>query len=114
MDIEQLRQYCLSFPAATEDIKWDHDLVFSVGAKMFCVIALEPPFTCSFKVSDEIFEEMSQQQGFRPAPYMARAKWVQVTNLQIVKYSELQSLIKQSYDLIKQKLTKKMRTELGL
>ena len=37
MNIEHLREYCLSFPGATEDVKWGSDLCFSVGAKMFCV-----------------------------------------------------------------------------
>ena len=37
MNIEQLRKFCLSFPGATEDIKWGADLCFCVGAKMFCV-----------------------------------------------------------------------------
>src|SRR5687768_14137276 len=79
MDIDQLRAICTSLPATTEDIKWDHDLVFSVGGKMFCVASLEPPFTCSFKVPDEEYEELSGQDGFSPAPYMARAKWVLVS-----------------------------------
>jgi predicted DNA-binding protein (MmcQ/YjbR family) len=76
MNIELLRTYCLSLPAVTEAIKWDNDLVFSVGGKMFCVAALDAPFKCSFKVSDEEFEELSVLEGFQPAPYMARAKWV--------------------------------------
>ena len=37
MNIEQLRKYCLSFPGATEDIKWGADLCFCVGAKMYWV-----------------------------------------------------------------------------
>ncbi len=78
MDIESLRQYCLSLPAVTEDVKWDNDLCFSVGGKMFCVASLEPPFRCSFKVRDEEFEELANQDGFIPAPYMARNKWVSV------------------------------------
>jgi predicted DNA-binding protein (MmcQ/YjbR family) len=75
MDIDQLRTFCLSLPAVTEDVKWDNDLVFSVGAKMFCVSSLDPPFKCSFKVKDDEFEELITTQGFVPAPYMARAKW---------------------------------------
>ena len=35
MNIEQLRKFCLSFPGATEDIKWGNDLCFCVGKKMF-------------------------------------------------------------------------------
>ena len=78
MNIEDLRKLCSLLPAVTEDIKWGNDLVFSIGNKMFCVASLEPSFTCSFKLKDEEFEELSNQNGFTPAPYMARAKWVLV------------------------------------
>ena len=76
MDLDFIRKLCTSLSAVTEDIKWGNDLVFSVGGKMFCVASLEPPLTYSFKVKDEEFEELSHSNGFMPAPYMARAKWV--------------------------------------
>lgn len=114
MDIEALRTFCLALPAVTEDIKWGNDLVFSVGGKMFCVASLEPPFKCSFKVRDEEFEELSTQDGFMPAPYMARAKWVLVTDPSKLHKAEWEGYIGQSYELVKAKLTKKARVELGL
>lgn len=114
MDIESLRKFCTSFPAVTEDVKWGYDLVFSVGGRMFCVIALEGPFKCSFKVKDDEYEELSIKDGFQPAPYMARAKWVLVTKPGKMNKKEWESRLTQSYELVKAKLTKKMRTELGL
>jgi predicted DNA-binding protein (MmcQ/YjbR family) len=114
MEIEALRQYCLSLPAVTEDIKWGNDLVFSVGGKMFCVASLEPPLTFSFKVRDEEFEELSVQDGFKPAPYMARAKWVLVTHPGKLHKKEWENYVKQSYEMIKAKLTRKTRQELGI
>ena len=80
MDIEFIRKICLSLPATTEDVKWEYNLVFSVAAKMFCMVALDPPFKCSFKVSDEAFDELIRQPGFSPAPYMARAKWIMIND----------------------------------
>ena len=114
MDIDQLRAFCLSLPSVTEDVKWGHDLVFSIGGKMFSVASLEPPFTCSFKVKDEEYEELSTRDGFEPAPYMARAKWVLVTNPKKLNKKEWESYIRQSYDLVKGKLTKKVQKELGI
>jgi predicted DNA-binding protein (MmcQ/YjbR family) len=114
MNIDFLRQFCTSLPAVTEDIKWGHDLCFSVGGKMFCVTSLEPPFTVAFKVADEEFEELSQQEGFMPAPYMARAKWVLVTDASKLKRKEWENYIRQSYELIKAKLTRKLRKDLKL
>ena len=114
MDIENLQKICKSLSAVTEDIKWEHDLCFSVGAKMFCVTSLEPPFNCSFKVKDEEFEELSTREGFMPTKYMARAKWVTADNSSKLTKEEWKAFVKQSYELVKSKLTKKLREELGL
>ena len=114
MDLDQLRSYCLSLPAVTEDVKWDHDLCFSVGGKMFCVASLDPPFSCAFKVKDELFEEMSVRDGFIPAPYMARAKWVKVTAPGKLAKQEWQALVRDSYEMIQAKLTRKTKMDLGL
>ena len=114
MHNEFIQKICLSLPAVTEDVKWDNDLCFSVGGKMFCVVSLDPPFKCSFKVPDEDFEEISNTDGFMPAPYMARAKWVTVTKPSAIAKNEWKDYISGSYELIKAKLTKKLRTELGL
>lgn len=114
MDIDQLRSFCTGLPAVTEDVMWDNDLVFSVGGKMFCVASLEPPFKCSFKVPDEEFEELSSRDGFQPAPYLARAKWVLVTSPNRLHKREWEQYIGQSYQLVAAKLTKKTRAELGI
>ena len=114
MDIESIRTFCLSLPAVKEDIKWGHDLVFSVGGKMFGIFDMEPPFAGSFKLPDEDYEELSAKPGFIPAPYMARAKWVMAEDIKNLPDKEWKRYIKQSYELVKAKLTKKARTELGI
>ena len=98
----------------TEDVKWDNDLCFSVGGKMFCVTSLDPPFKIAFKVKDEEFDELSNMEGFIPAPYMARAKWVLVTEPERLNKKQFESFIKTSYQLVKSKLTRKLREQLGL
>ncbi|MBV9988341.1 MAG: MmcQ/YjbR family DNA-binding protein [Chitinophagaceae bacterium] len=115
MTIDDIREICQTLPAVTEDIKWGQDLVFSVGAKMFCVAGLEQsPVTASFKVSDEEFEEMCQRPGFKPAPYMAKHKWVWVDDIRKMKKTEWKKYLGQAYELVKMKLSGKMRRELGV
>ena len=114
MDIEVLRTICLSFPAVTEDVKWGNDLCFCVAGKMFCVTNLEPPHTFSFKVTDAEFDELSQSEGFIPAPYMARAKWVLVTDSSKLSRRDLKNYLRQSYDLITAKFSRKQRKDLGI
>lgn len=104
----------MTLPAVTEDVKWDNDLVFSVGGKMFCVTSLDLPFKVSFKVPDHDFDEVSARNGFMPAPYLARAKWVLVTDLNTLKPKEWEFFIRQSYELVKLKLTRKSRKDLGI
>jgi predicted DNA-binding protein (MmcQ/YjbR family) len=114
MDIEILRSICLSFPAVTETVKWGNDLCFCISEKMFCVTSLEPPHTFSFKVTDAEFDGLSGSEGFIPAPYLARAKWVLVTDSSKLSRKDLKKYLKQSYDLITAKLPKKQRRDLGL
>lgn len=115
MNIEDLQNICRQLPHVTEDIKWGHDLVFSIGGKMFCVAGLDQsPTTASFKVTDEEFEEMSTRPGFKPAPYVAKYKWVWIDDISKMKKSDWKKYLKQSYDLVKEKLPPKIKKQLGL
>jgi len=114
MDIESLRSICLSFPGVTEEVKWGNDLCFCVGGKMFCVTNLEPPHQFSFKVTDAEFDELSESEGFKPAPYLARAKWVLATDSAKLSMKDLKTYLQQSYEMISAKIPKKQRKELGL
>lgn len=110
MTIEGLRAICRALPGSTEDIKWGSDLVFSVGGKMFAVVCLEPPHTVAFKCTPEIFAELVEREGIIPAPYLARAMWVQEQAAgDVLDRRELQELIKSSYDLVVAKLPKSRR-----
>ena len=112
MDIEWLRKFCLKLPGTKEDIKWGNDLCFLLAGKMYCVTGLNPPLSVAFKVPDEDFEELSQSDGFLPAPYMARAKWVLVSKPERLSKKEWEIYIRNSYELIKAKLPKKTRENL--
>jgi predicted DNA-binding protein (MmcQ/YjbR family) len=115
MNIEELQSLCKSLPAVTEDVKWGHDLVFSIGGKMFVVVALSGiPTTASFKVSDEEFDEISSREGFMPAPYLARHKWVFINNISKLSNAEWKKYLKQSYELVKEKLPAKTKKQLGI
>ena len=61
-----------------------------------------------------MFLAYTDRAGFIPAPYMARAKWVQIIDLKKIPDAELKELIKRSYDLVSLKLTKKLRAEIGM
>lgn len=115
MTIEHIRTLCSQLPGVTEDIKWEHDLVFSIGGKMFCVVGLDQsPTTASFKVAEEEFEDMCNWPGFKPAPYVAKYKWVWTEDINNLKKGDWKKYIQQSYDLVRSKLPAKTKKQLGL
>jgi predicted DNA-binding protein (MmcQ/YjbR family) len=111
MTIDTVRTICRAMPGATEDLKWGADLAFSVGGKMFCVVNTEPPHQMSFKCTPEDFAELTEREGLIPAPYLARAMWVQQSDLagEVLDRRELQQLLRKSYDLVVAKLPKSKR-----
>jgi len=110
MNVDWLRQLCLSFPGATEQIQWGYDLVFKVGGKMFAVTPLEPAPVClSFKASPENFAELTERSNIIPAPYLARAQWIALQTRDALQPDELSRLLRDSYDMILAKLPKKTR-----
>ena len=113
MNIEDIQAICRQLPHVTEDIKWGNDYVFSIGAKMFCVVGLnESPTSASFKVRDEEFEEMCDRPGFKPAPYVAKYKWVWIEDIEKMKKADWKKYLQQSYELVKAKLPAKLKKQL--
>ncbi len=115
MNIEDLRIICMGFNGVTEDIKWENNLCFSIGKKIFMLISLDTvPPTASFKVSDENFEELVTHDGFIPAPYFARNKWVHVDDVSRMSRAEWEFYARQSYQLVASRLPVKTQKHLGI
>ena len=115
LDAVRLEALCARWPGVSRDIKWGADLVLSVGGKMFAVTPSDGSEggRLSFKVPDERFLELTDQPGIMPAPYMARAHWISITEPQHFATSELQAFVLGSYALVRAKLTKKLQAQLG-
>ena len=110
MNVDWLRELCLSFPGATEQIQWGYDLLFKVGGKMFAVTPLEPAPVClSFKASPENFAELTERPNIIPAPYLARAQWVALQTRDALPPEELARLLRDSYGMVFAKLPRKTR-----
>jgi predicted DNA-binding protein (MmcQ/YjbR family) len=71
------------------------------------------PVSASFKVPDEIFDEITCREGIVPQPYVARYKWVLVDDVNRLSKKEWEHYIKQSYMLIAAKLPAKIKKTLG-
>ncbi len=111
MDIESVRKFCLSLPHVTEDVQWQSDLLFRIGNKMFAVVGLEPSsdHCMSLKCTPEKFAELTEREGILPAPYVARYHWVALERFDALPEPELKSLLTKAYELVRDKLPKKIR-----
>jgi len=74
----------------------------------------KPAFT--FKTSELNFHLLSDEPGFRPAPYLASRgmKWIQQYDVPGTEDDELMYYLKESHRIVSFGLTKKKQKELGL
>ena len=113
--VDWIRSFCLSLPLATEDVQWEHNLLFRIAGKMFCIANLEPgvsPTKIAFKCTPEKFAELVEIDGIIPAPYMARNHWVAMLEMEALRQAELKELIEKSYHLVREKLPKKTQASM--
>jgi len=106
MNTDTIREFCLAFPQATENLQWGDDLCFKIGGKIFAIIGLDNPRLC-FKCTPEIFAELIEREDIHPAPYVGRYKWVMLDRIDAVRWDELRELIRQSYEMVAAKAPKK-------
>jgi predicted DNA-binding protein (MmcQ/YjbR family) len=110
---ERVRAICERLPATTMDHPFgdDHD-AYKVGGKMYAIVGGMGDL--SFKVSEIAYEVLTGEGRARPAPYLARAKWVQIGEGDGWDEQELADHLAQAHRIIAGKLTRKARAELGL
>ena len=91
--------------------------MWKVGGKIFAICSIwgdDPHEKISFKCSDLSYQILCELDGVVPAPYLARAKWVQVQEPGALSDEDIKSYINEAHGIIAAKLTKKLRAELGL
>lgn len=112
----EIARFCRGLPGATESIQWGDDLVFKVGGKMFAVLgpwSAKAPHL-AIKASDDSFEILTRQANIVPAPYLARAKWVQPTALSALPRRDLFAYLSRAHANVVEGLSRNKRIDLGI
>lgn len=118
MNYEEFNAFCRSLPATSHVVQWGGSHVWKVGGKVFAIGGWQkdgqPAFT--FKASELNFHILSEEPGFRPAPYLASRgmKWIQQYDTPAESDEQLRYYIKESHRIVASGLTKKKQRELGL
>ena len=115
MDLEIIRDYCLSLPGVAEKVQWGDNLLFNVGGKMFLLynMGMDTENRISLKCTPEKFQEMIVVENIIPAPYLARNNWICIRDGCKIRLKELKQLISESYNLVYRKLPVKIKQEIS-
>lgn len=115
MTLEDVQKICKKFPGVTEDIKWENHLCFNVGEKIFIITSPDSvPVTASFKTTDDDFEMLSNKEGMKPAPYLARYKWIFVDDIKRLSQREWEYYLSQAYEQVAKRLPSKVKKRLKI
>ena len=121
MNIESFRKYCLSFKGVHDKMPFDkakteYDknlMTFSVMNKWFCFVNIETFDFCDLKCDpQESIELQEKYEGIKPGYHMNKEHWISVYFNRDVPKDKIKELVKKSYNLIVQGLTKKEQEEI--
>lgn len=121
MNIEEFREYCLSFKGDPEKMTFkkfnsDYDknlLTFSVMDKWFCFENIEEFDFCDLKCDPMESKRLQDEyEGITLGYHMNKDHWISVYFKKDVPKSKIESLVKASYNLVDAGLTKKQQKEL--
>ena len=112
----EVEKYLLTLPGATLSIQWGSDRIFKVGGKMFVGMGdyRDGKGSLSFKASEESFRILTDLPGIIPAPYLARASWVQLDKPTRLKAAELKAYLARAHAIVASGLPKKTQKQLGI
>ena len=117
MDIEQLRDYCLSLPHSSESMPFgDGCIVYKVVDRVFAIMAPdggEPRL--SLKCDPDRAEELrASYTAIIPGYHFNKRYWNTLLLEEHLPSSLLRFLIRHSWNEASAKLTKSVRTQLGI
>lgn len=121
MQIEEFREYCLSFPGTHEGTPFDgffHNarsiLVIYVVKKMFCFFEIEKFDACNIKCDPDKILELKDKYNAVSEPYNLSPKhWVSIKFNDDLSDKLMKNLVAESYKLVVAGLTKEEKQNIA-
>lgn len=116
MNIEEIREYCLSLPHVTEDSPFGLDsVVYRIGGKIFCLIELSGHWQfynlkCDPDYSIELRDSFD---CICPGFHMNKRHWISIDLNSPLSHQTEQSIILHAYNQTAKGLTRKIRQQFG-
>ena len=118
MTVDEFNKFCGSLDHTSRVVQWGGAYVWKVAGKVFAIGGWNDDdyLFVTFKTSEVSYELLKEQDGLRPAPYLASRgmKWIQRTSPETLDDSGLRDYIRESYRIVSLGLSKKKQRELGL
>lgn len=115
MDIEKVRSYCLSKPYVTEDMPFGPEyVVFRIGGKIFCCLALVLGNVVQLKWNPDEFDEIIARYAYVAQAWHWHKRHMIQFNLDEAPVPDAvaEDLIDRSYQYVRQRLPKKIQKQL--
>ncbi len=114
MNIESLREYCLSLPYSGEKMPFDESvLAFTVCGKIFAMINIDAGEFIVLKCDPDRADELREQyEGITPGYHCNKKHWNSVYLQNDVSDNLIKELITHSYNLIFASLPRKIHDNL--
>ena len=118
MNIEELRDYCMSMDGVTEKTpfgkfarRYDSLLVFYVLDHMFCMVDMDDFTSVSIRSTDEEIARITERYSAVTTPVNKAMKfWLRVNLNEDMPDREIYSCVHRAYEIIKEKYSE-MKTE---
>lgn len=118
MNIEDIREYCLTKPGATEELPFGPDtLVFKVGGKVFLLVGLDQIDALCFNVKCDPHVAVDLRHDYPqtviPGYHMNKRHWNTVYCNRELPDGRLKSFIDESYLLVYSSLSRSVKESIG-
>lgn len=119
MNIEELREYCLSMEGVTEKTpfgkfarRFDSVLVFYILDHMFCLTDMDDFTSVTVKAAPEVIDDLKMTRtSVGSHRNMSERHWIQLNLNGDISDREIYNLVKRSYEIVKVKYTKKRKND---